>query len=125
MCDRKFEGYIGLLGVGLEEPLPATGYKRTAAGAFDIWQAPNLLRGRQFVFPEVKAPGYGFIFCIGLFNAPTGGELLYTWDLPEKVDMHEGVVPGIIDGRLIRGVDVSAQVIASLKEAIAATKTKI
>lgn len=114
---RKIPVYLGLLGVGMEEPLPETGYIRVPAGEVDLWEAPTMLEGRQFVFPDVKAPGYGRIFCIGLYNAQVGGDLLYTWDIPELVDVHEGVIPAVVDGRLIRGVDVSAQVIVSLKDA--------
>lgn len=119
------DGYIGLLNTGLTEPPVETGYKRISAGRVNLWEAQSLLEGKQFVFPDVAAPGYGHIFCIGLFDAEQNGNLLYFWPLKESVDVHTGVTPGIVNGQLLRGIDVSAQVIASLKEAISATKSNL
>ena len=119
------DGYLGLLGVGLVEPSKDTGYVRVPVGKVNLWEAVKLLVGQQFAFPEVKAPGYGYIICIGLFNAAESGELMYMWPVKELVDVHEGVIPGVVNGQLVRGVDVSAEVLAKLEEAISATNTSI
>lgn len=111
---RKIPVYVGLL-VSDKEPPAESGYSRVRLEDVDILDVPTLLKDRQIVFPDVTAPGYGLVTDICAFDE--GGELLYTWPLPESVDIHEGVVPAILDGRLVRGMDVSAQVIASLKDA--------
>ena len=118
-------GYIGLMGDGFEEPPIEAGYRRVHSGEMNLWEAPTFLNDHQFVFPEATTPGYGNVFCVGLFNAEQAGELLYIWPLHEEVDVHEGVVPGLINGKLLRGIDVSAEVVAKLEEAIAATKDGI
>lgn len=111
---RKIPIYVGLLVSG-KEPPAESGYSRVRLYDVDILDVPTLLKDRQIVFPDVTAPGYGPVTDICAFDE--GGELLYTWQLPEPVDVHERVVPAILDGRLVRGMDVSAQVIASLKDA--------
>lgn len=111
--------YIGLLGPSGKEPCPESGYSRVKLGDADLWDAPKLLDGNQLVFDEATAPGYGLISMISLYNAPEGDQPLYIWVLDEPVDVHAGVIPAVVNGRLIRGVDVSAQVIASLKDSCA------
>lgn len=121
---RKISVYAGLL-VSDKEPAAETGYSRVGLGDISILDIPWLLKDRQIIFQNVATPGYGLVTEIAAFDAPEGGELLYTWPLPESVDVHEGVIPGIVDGRLIRGLDVSAQVIASLKDACEVRRHKI
>lgn len=110
--------YIGLMGPGGQEPPAETGYCRVGIGEVDLWEAPRLLTGRQIVFNEIKAPGYGRIYSIGMYNAPEGGELLYVWDVPENMDFHAGVIPAILDGRLVRGLEVSMEILMSTQIAM-------
>lgn len=103
-------GYIGLMGVGDKEPSVEAGYARVGIGQVDLLEAPRLLNGRQIVFNEVTAPGCGLVYEIGLYNAPEGGELLYYWNLPEPVDVHAGTIPVVHNGKLLLGLDVSANI---------------
>lgn len=118
---HKIPVHIGLRVSG-KEPPAESGYSRIPLGDMNILDVPTLLKDRQIVFNDVTAPGYGLVTDICAFDQD--GELLYIWPLPEPVDVHEGVVPGIVDGRLIRGLDVSAQVIASLKDACEVKKER-
>lgn len=120
---RKRTVYVALL-ASAQEPGPETGYARAPVEDVDILDVPYMLDDRQIVFNDVVMP-YGLIDSVAAYDAPEGGELLYTWPLPEPVDIHEGVVPAILDGRLVKGMDVSAQVIASLNEACEVRKKKV
>lgn len=113
-------GYIGLLGNDLTEPPKESGYKRVPSGDVNLLENTDFLKGRQFVFPEVTSPGYGQIFCAALYDAEKDGNILYIWPLPQSVDVHEGVIPGLINGQLLRGIDVSSEVIVKLAESISA-----
>lgn len=96
--------YIGLF-VGFTEPDPSTGYARVEG---DLSQT--------IVFPPSR--GYGAITHIGVFGE--NGGLVNRLPLPEPVDCHDGVIPFIHEGRLFRGVDVTAKVVAGTKAQIKA-----
>lgn len=124
MCNKKIPAWLGLLQAGCVEPDSTAGYARVYMGEIDLWSIPFALQDQQFVFNEVQHPGYGTVHMLGMYSAPEYGDLLYIWDLPEAVQLHEGVVPGVLDGKLVRGMDVSAHVLMQLSEQISTTKFK-
>lgn len=101
--------YIGLLRADGTEPDKASGYRRTYIGKTEE-ELPGILAERQVVFPDVTAPGYGIIAAAALYDREEGGDPMDTWQFPEALDVHEGVVPVIHKGRLWRGVEAKATV---------------
>lgn len=103
------KAYIGLLRADGTEPDKASGYRRTyiehAEGPLD-----KLLAEHQVVFPDVTAPGYGMIGAAALYDREEGGEPTDTWQFPDVLDVHEGVVPVIHKRKLWRGVEARATV---------------
>ena len=95
--------YIGLLRCDGTEPPSGSGYARAD---------PGDIGNQEIVFPAVNAPGYGVVTDYGLFERPYGGAPLRTWSLSEPVNVHPGTVPVIHNGRLLLGVDVTAQIAA-------------
>ena len=97
--------YIGLaVGEPFQEPPQESGYARVPMESFN--PAEDLV-----VFPDAAGPGYGLVTHYGLFDCAEGGVPLLLCPLPEPVDVHAGVIPLIREGRLLRGVDVSARCI--------------
>lgn len=96
--------YVGLLN-GSMEPDSSTGYMRIESD----------LNCTVF-FPVSK--GYGVITKIGLYEDKTGREPIETINLPEPVDIHEGVVPIVHSRKLLRGLDVTAKILASTSGAL-------
>ena len=99
--------YIGLLRHDGTEPPRETGYRRISVPGAKL---PDVLPGRQIVFPDVTAPGYGVIAKAAAYVDESAPMHLAAWDLPMAVDVHEGVVPVIHNGTLYRGVEVQATV---------------
>lgn len=89
--------FIGLL-IDTTEPDASTGYARVE-GDLDC----------TLIFPT--STGYGMITHIGIFDSEVGDTLLDTIELPEPVDVHEGVIPIVQNRRLLRGIDVTAHVV--------------
>lgn len=101
--------YIGLLRSDGTEPDKASGYRRVAVE--DKWEdSLCLVKGSQIVFPDVTAPGYGVISTAAVYEQNEGGEPVFTYPLPEALDVHQGVVPVIHKGKLWRGVETRATV---------------
>lgn len=99
--------HIGLLRHDGTEPPKESGYRRIPV------QRPedgDILSGRQIVFPDVTAPGYGVIAMAASYEDEKDREPLGIQLFPEALDVHEGVVPVIHDGTLYRGVEVQAKV---------------
>lgn len=99
--------HIGLLRHDGTEPSKESGYRRIPV------QRPedgDILSGRQIVFPDVTAPGYGVIAKAAAYADESAPMHLAAWELPMALDVHEGVVPVIHDGTLYRGVEVQAKV---------------
>ena len=95
--------YIGLQYSDGTEPAGA-GYERIPVDA--AGQLPYDLRGLQIAYPEVTSPGYGLIASIAAYCHETGGDALQVWPLECPLDVHQGVVPVIWNGRLMRGVEM-------------------
>lgn len=91
--------YVGLLN-GSTEPDKSTGYMRKESD-FD----------HTVFFPVSK--GYGTITHIGLYETETGGDPVDVIRLPEPVDVHRGIIPVVHNRKLLRGVDVTAKIIAN------------
>lgn len=89
--------YVGL-SVNGKEPDASTGYARV--GAESIEDAPA-------VFPPVTAD-CGNVTAIVVYGE--SGEVIRTIELPEPVNVHAGVIPIVQNGKLFRGVDVTAHV---------------
>jgi hypothetical protein len=101
--------YIGLLRADGTEPDKASGYRRVAVEA--KWEdSLCLVKGSQIVFPDVTAPGYGVISTAAVYEQNEGGEPVFTYPLPEALDVHQGVVPVLHRGRLWRGVETRATI---------------
>lgn len=101
--------YIGLLRADGTEPDKASGYRRVAVEA--KWEGSLcLVKGSQIVFPDVTAPGYGVISTAAVYKQNEGGEPVFTYPLPEALDVHQGVVPVLHRGRLWRGVETQVKV---------------
>ena len=108
---RKITAYMGLFrGDGAEPPREA-GYERVCLGEVEILDIPALPVREQIVFSDVTAPGWGLVSGFWVFDRAEGGGPLYIWDLPEPVNVHEGTIPVIYQGRLLLGIDVSANII--------------
>lgn len=105
MMERE---YIGLLRHDGTEPPREAGYRRVPVT--DAVRLAAVLNCRQIVFPDVTAPGYGVIAQIAAYADEEAQEPLGVWVLPEALDVHEGVVPVIYDGKLYRGMEVQARV---------------
>lgn len=93
--------YIGLQHADGTEPAGA-GYERIPVDG--AGQLTYDLRGLQTAFPAVSSPGYGIITSIAAYSHESGGEALQVWPLECPLDIHQGVVPLIWDGKLKRGV---------------------
>lgn len=87
--------FIGLL-CGDHEPDPSSGYARVE-GYLTQTLAFN------------TSSGYGMVTHIALYDDAEGGEPLKTIELPEPVDVHDGVIPIIHEGKLLRGIDITAK----------------
>lgn len=99
--------YIGLLRHDGTEPPRESGYRRIPV---QVPENERILPGRQIVFPDVTAPGYGVIAMAAAYEDEEDREPLGVQLFPEALDVHEGVVPVIYNGTLYRGVEVQAQV---------------
>lgn len=108
---RNITVYIGLFRSDGTEPLPKAGYTRACLGEMDILDVPQAPQGRDIVFDDVTAPGWGHITEYRAYDCPEGGEALYIWPLSAPVHAHPETIPVIHDGRLLLGVDVSANII--------------
>lgn len=110
---KTIHAYLGLLRADGTEPPRKAGYQRVDVGEADIWDIPRIPYTAQIVFPDVTAPGCGLITDYALYDRPDGGEALMVWHLPEPVDCHSGIIPFIHNGKLYRGLDVSANIMLS------------
>lgn len=110
MIVAKMDFFMGLLREDGTEPPAASGYTRVSVGKVLITSIGNIPYAQQIVFPDVMPPGYGNITDLALFLEKEGGEAVVLWDLPEPIDVHQGVVPVIHNGKLWRGVDTKATV---------------
>lgn len=108
---KKMTAYIALLHADGTEPDKASGYQRVCIGEVDAIDIPTVLQGRQIVFPDVTAPGYGYIAAITVSDWEKAGAALWVWPLPEPMDVHKGVVPVIHNGKLYRGMEVQAKAV--------------
>lgn len=102
--------YIALLRADGTEPDAWTGYERICAGEAASEALPSFLQGKQIVFPDVRAPGYGMIHAMAACDKKTGGSILYRWPMETAMDVHQGVVPVIHNGKLWRGVEAKAKI---------------
>lgn len=99
--------YIGLLRADMTEPCAESGYARAEVPCANL---RDLYCGRQIVFPDVKAPGYGVITSVAVYDKKNDGMVVDAWNLPAPQDVHEGVVPLLYNGVLYRGMEVQARV---------------
>ena len=102
----EHDKYLGLLDKEGREPDRALGYSRCSVGNVEIWDIPMWPENNMAVFNEVTS-SYGDIHAYCMYDCAEGGEPLYIWPVKEPLDIHEGVIPIINNGRLMRGVDVS------------------
>lgn len=103
--------YIGLLRADGSEPSALSGYQRIYTGEAPLPQIPELVSQNQIAFDAVTAPGYGGITAIAAFRTQQDGDPVWEQQLPMALDIHEGVIPFIFKGQLVRGLEVQAQVI--------------
>lgn len=116
MITKTIPAYIGLLRTDGNEPSSESGYARVAMGNVAIPDIPGLLLRGQIVFNDVIAPGYGDIAAVALFQESENSPALWVWSLPSPVDVHEGVIPAIVNGQFIRGREVQAKVYLQSKD---------
>ena len=114
---RKITAYMGLLCGDGTEPDADAGYSRARVGEVSVLDILALPTEHQIVFNEITAPGCGLVSAYGAFEAPAGGEPLCIWTLPDPVNVHEGTIPVIYQGRLLLGIDVSANIILQSENA--------
>lgn len=123
MMEHHFAAYMGLLRSDGTEPPKESGYARIPVGVvevrfnfpernIDCTEIQKLPFGKQIVFPDVAAEGYGAITTLALFFSQTGGDAVWLWPLPEPVDLKPGMIPFIHNGRLYKGVEVKARIVA-------------
>ena len=89
--------FIGLMKNG-REPSPSAGYSRVEGEL-----------GQRLAFPTSR--GYGEVNQVAVFENAQGGEPLEVVELEATVDCHEGVIPLWWEGKLLRGMDVTASVL--------------
>jgi hypothetical protein len=99
--------YVGLLRADMTEPCVESGYTRVEVPCANL---KDLYCGRQIVFPDAMAPGYGVITSVAVYDKKFGGEVVDAWNLLAPQDVHEGVVPLLYNGTLYRGMEVQAKV---------------
>ena len=104
------EFYIGLLRADGSEPPRESGYARVPMGTSDVWGIAKAATEEQHIFPDVPEPGWGEITAYAVYDAPEGGNIMLMFGLPEPVNCHAGTIPFIHNGRLLLGVDVSAEI---------------
>lgn len=110
--ENAVNAYVALLCADGTEPPVDSGYTRADIGGMTIDQLDQIPMMHQIEFPDILPPGYMPISSIGVFDQPTGGMLLKSWQLPESVQANVGEVPVIHHGRLLRGIAVQAKVIS-------------
>ena len=106
---EKITAYIGLLTAGGKEPDEKSGYCRVCIGEMELREMSSALENRQIVFQDVQEPGYGIVEAAALYNMEKGGVPMAHWNFQMPLDVHAGVVPVIQNGRLWRGMDVTAK----------------
>lgn len=104
------EYYIGLLRADGTEPPKESDYARVPMGDVDVWDIAKAATTERHIFPDVPEPGWGEIPAYAVYDAPEGGEKLLEWQLPKPTNCHAGTIPLIHEGRLLLGVDVSANI---------------
>lgn len=102
--------YIGFLNERGNEPHPNSGYKRVLIGNADQEELLNFVLEKKIAFPKAEKPGYGDIAAIAAYSEENGGYAMGKWFLPEPVNIHDGVIPLIINGNLYRGLEVEAKI---------------
>lgn len=121
---REFNAYVGLRNSAGSEPNSDSGYKRVHLGKILYLTNPLSLFNIPAEFPQVQAPGYGIISEVAIYDRAEGGEPLWLFTQPEALDFHEDTIPIIQNGKLYRGVDVSAAVVVSLQDNCSGTSRK-
>ena len=109
--------YVALLCADGTEPPMGSGYIRADLGEMQEDQLDQIPMMRQIEFPDILPPGYKPISAIGVFDQPTGGMLLKSWQLQESVQANIGEIPVIHHGKLLRGVAVQAKIISQAVDA--------
>ena len=89
--------YVGL-SINGKEPDADTGYARVGVGIIEDIQA---------IFSPITAD-CGNVTAIVVYDE--NGEIVQTIELPEPVNVHAGVIPIVQNGKLFRGLDVTAYV---------------
>lgn len=107
---EKHSVFVGLLRADGSEPSALSGYKRIPAGESEFSKIPEVVSRQQIIFDDVQAPGYGEITAIAVYHKQESGRPVWLQELPAAVDVHEGVIPIIVRGQLLRGLEVQAQV---------------
>lgn len=102
--------YAALLRADGSEPSHDSGYARSYIGEVDIFDLPVVATQNDHIFPDVPAPGWGEIVSYAVYDAPTDGNLMLVFGLPKPVNCHAGTIPVIHNGRLLLGVDMSAEI---------------
>lgn len=102
--------HIALLRADGSEPPRDSGYARSPAGEVGIWDLAKVATQEDHIFPDVPEPGWGEITAYAAYDAPEGGNLMLMFGLPKPVNCHAGTIPVIHKGRLLLGVDVTANI---------------
>lgn len=110
MICAKIPGYVGLLRADGSEPPAASGYKRVFVENMKLTNHALTLSDKQIVFDDVTAPGYGEITAIAVYLNQHDVEPAFLIEFP-AVEIHEGIIPLIVNNQLLRGMEVQAQVI--------------
>lgn len=102
--------YLGLLRSDGTEPPAESGYHRVEVTTTETAYVDTV------AFPEVRAPGYGNITDVVLYDQLQNGNIVLLLPQPFAQDVHTGIIPFVRDGQLYRGVDVSASFVASMAD---------
>lgn len=102
--------YLGLLRDDGTEPPTESGYHRVEVTTTEDAYVDTV------AFPEVRAPGYGNITDVVLYDQLQNGNIVLLLPQPSAQNVHTGIIPFVRNGQLYRGVDVSASFVASMAD---------
>ena len=120
----SYNFFIALLRADGSEPSTDSGYTRSDMGEVDIFDLAPAVLQHNHIFSDVPAPGWGEITAYAVYDAPEGGNIMLMFGLPKPINCHAGTIPVIHNGRLLLGVDVSAEIKIHLNTVAVASKVK-
>lgn len=112
MANKTVKAFAALLCADGAEPDSCTGYTRVYIGEIYDHQLDQIPMMDQIVFPDVLKPGYRPVSAFAVYDRQKDGMQMKVWQLPESVCVNAGEIPVMHHGKLLRGVEIQAQIIS-------------